>query len=155
MTIFRRKILYGCIMKMEINQLRIGNWVKPKYSSGIESNEGTVFCINGYLVSVSTNKNLYDIHLIDPIKLTDEWFLKFGFDLIDDQYYSKHTQCGIGGLGITKKDYRPLVLVVDERQYDGVYRQVIGKQIEYVHELQNLYFALTGEELKIEENKDE
>ena len=56
MTIFVGKILYGCIMKMEINQLRIGNWVKPKNSSGIESNEGTVFCINGYLVSVSTNK---------------------------------------------------------------------------------------------------
>ena len=38
MTIFVGIILYGCIMKMEINQLRIGNWVKPKNGSGIESN---------------------------------------------------------------------------------------------------------------------
>ena len=49
------------------------------------------------------------------------------------------------------KDHRPMALVVDESKPDGVLRIVIGKQIKYVHELQNLYFALTGEELKIED----
>lgn len=141
-------------MELKINQLRIGNWVKPNNSSGIESNEGTVFSINNHLVSVSPNRNPYDIHLIDPINLTNDWFSKFGFDVIDDQYFSKHTRCGIGGLGITMKDHLPMVLVVDERQYDGIYRQVIGKQIKYVHELQNLYFALTGEELEVRNEKD-
>jgi len=147
MITFVEIILYGYIM--ENNQFRLGNWVKPINDSGKESFEGTVFCICGHLVSVWHNNNPYDFHLANPIDLTEEWFQKFGFDLIDNQYYSKHTQ--YGGLGITMKDHRPMALVVDESKPDGVLRIVIGKQIKYVHELQNLYFALTGEELKIED----
>ena len=74
-----------------------------------------------------------------PIPLTEEWLLKFGFnkDLI-----------GWDLIGWDKGDF-------DLRQYgnESGYRDYglqfsgLGIEIIYVHQLQNLYFALTGEEL--------
>lgn len=139
---------------MENNEFRLGNWVKPQNDSGKESNEGEVFSVNAHLVSVVQNKNPYDFHIVKPIALTSDWLTKFGFKLIDDKYYSKNTQNGVGGIGITKDYNLPLVLVVTEKEPNGVYRQVIGKPIIYVHQLQNLYFALTGEELEVIATKE-
>ena len=67
-----------------------------------------------------------------PIPLTEEWLLKFGFerkigwdDLI---YYAKNN--------------------VDLYEFLSGY-EYCDFHIKHVHQLQNLYFALTGEELKL------
>lgn len=79
-----------------------------------------------------------DLDEIEFIELTEEWLLKFGFrfDSIDWEfpnesiffigYYSSKFCLGSGSDGVTKENY-----------------------IHYVHQLQNLYFALTGQELTI------
>ena len=68
-----------------------------------------------------------------PIPLTEEWLLKFGFDKIDFQFIKN---------GIKLFPIRDLY-------YRGNFP--IKSDIKYVHQLQNLYFALTGEELTIKD----
>lgn len=66
----------------------------------------------------------------EPIPLTEEWLLKFGYDLITENYYaiSGHLIWICNDLFICDKN---------------------GIILKHVHQLQNLYFALTGCELEI------
>ena len=81
-------------------------------------------------------EDLTDVSNFKPIPLTEEWLLKFGFDAIfsnelwkDSFGYSLESK----GLGL-------------QYSYDeGTFRVYC----EYIHQLQNLYFSLTGEELTI------
>ncbi len=78
-------------------------------------------------------------HNFKPIKLTDEWLLKFGFyNWGDDKEYFNSTNGYVIEL---------LNQGVDYRVFDST--GVTMCFIKYVHQLQNLYFALTCEELKI------
>jgi hypothetical protein len=64
------------------------------------------------------------------IPITEEWLLKFGFEKVADRYRLKK---GWHWIEVNKFSY-----YIDGKQY-GL--------IDYVHQLQNLYHALTGEEL--------
>lgn len=82
---------------------------------------------------------------VNPISLTEEWLIRMGFDKIRDGQMSPD---------IYGKYYtRVLVTSVIELQHDGLdCRWMEGNTnvpIEFVHQLQNLYFSLTGEELTI------
>lgn len=71
-----------------------------------------------------------------PIPLTEEWLNNFGFEYksgIEDFYVSKKLGTMIWA---NKKLYYPHRCV----------------PVEYVHQLQNLYMDLTGEELILNEN---
>ena len=72
------------------------------------------------------------IEELKPIPLTVEWLEKFGFENIkDDVYRFGYYEYFMGGLC-----------------FDGV-EIFNAKRIDYVHQLQNLYFALTEEELTL------
>ena len=66
-----------------------------------------------------------------PIPLTKEWFLKFGFK--KEGNTAKYWTLG----------------TVDLWEISGTYVNDLDYEVKYVHQLQNLYFALTGEELII------
>ncbi len=94
---------------------------------------GTISYHEIRLLVVSQEKPNYQ-----PITLTEEWLLKFGFEkrsIIqeNDSYY-------LNGeiVWVTKKGFRYF-------QNRNI--------IQHVHQLQNLYFALTGEELTIKDNE--
>lgn len=73
-----------------------------------------------------------------PIPLTEEWLVKFGFDKIewaDNEYYRN---------GYTVKI---------EEGYTSVWFQTSEIEIKYVHQLQNLIFALTGQELELKQEE--
>jgi len=80
---------------------------------------------------------------ISPIPLTDEWLIKLGFKrkekIVNEDVYIK------GPLGIFP-DYHIVVYYVETCK-DGSH--TIPITLKYVHQLQNLYFALTGEELEL------
>lgn len=68
---------------------------------------------------------------ITGIPLTEEWLLKFGFERNESGNYDKRLELFYGG---------------------NLYRFRQGwtnVELKYVHQLQNLYFALTGEELTL------
>jgi hypothetical protein len=122
---------------MKASELRIGNLV---YKNGIatEITVGTMLDILRYTTP------------FEPIPLTEEWLLKFGMELTDGFSNSRI-------LKIQKHEYDCSNITFNPNE--GLLRLSNGEQkgttliphIKYVHQLQNLYFALTGEELTIKE----
>jgi hypothetical protein len=115
---------------MKANELRIGN--KFYLPNG---EVGTVSYHEIRLMIVALDKPNYQ-----PIPLTEEWLLKFGFE-INRQ---------------TKKEnniwrcYSEEGFFEVEQIGDGFFlddNDCYGTELNYVHQLQNLYFALTSEEL--------
>jgi hypothetical protein len=112
-------------------ELRIGNWVMIDPSS-IPQQVCDVMC------DCVTTDNTRGAHygLVDAIPLTEEWLLKFRFD-------------DLGTYGYGRGNFH-ICLHGNEFYFPINNRKVF---IKYVHQLQNLYFALTGEELIIKEAK--
>lgn len=113
---------------MKAQELRIGLWMKS-----------TVMDLNFFKLTiddiVNEVKNKQHNGLFEPIPLTEEWLLKFGFiQSEDDQdhYFFQNFDISLS-LNIV------------------LYVGVNIKYCEYVHQLQNLHFALTGQELEINE----
>ena len=106
---------------MKATELRIGNLIQSK--------ENRIFKV--------TSEDLQFIEagsLCKPIPLTEEWLLKLGF--IKDEI-----------LEFYRDDKSNSTIIID---YDFIcllgYSHV---KIKYVHQLQNLYFALTNNEIEI------
>ena len=123
---------------MEIRELRIGNYVRfyPKNDLIF-----TVKCLNETFAEIEyidKDGTIYnssvDYENLIPIPLTEEILLKFGYIGNEPVFSEKST---IFTFGI-HKIWKPFNIFLDE-----YYRF----EIKYVHQLQNLYFALTGEEL--------
>ena len=144
---------------MKAEELRIGNYVCLKYMSSkicvIESIERNK-CIL-YIEKDDIRNNTINVY-IKPIPLTEEWLLKFGFN-VDRGEYSKFLN--VDHLKHVKSvdlyswfedgcEYA-LFSVRETDDEDRVYDSLLPRRIEYVHQLQNLYFALTGEELTLKE----
>lgn len=107
---------------MKANELRIGNWVL---------NQGELIELTKQKFKMAVIS--FNCQEIKPIPLTEEWLVRFGFTLINRVDYESN--CGVLELEATDAGY-----LFDSR--------II---INSVHSLQNLYFALTGEELKLNE----
>ena len=81
--------------------------------------------------------------LLKPIPLTEDWLLKLGFQFVtpsEDGYDLNHAY-EIPSWG--KVALKNGILVPDEYYF----LTGMNQEIKYVHQLENLYFGLTGEEL--------
>ena len=113
---------------MEAKELRIGNWVKSD-----DNGEYQVL----QLLSV--------VNFLQPIQLTSEWFEKFG--AVKDKHYNVHYTLPLNG------DYGYVMFVKNgDNSYMaflhiGDSSVLLYEDIEYVHQLQNLIYVLSGEEL--------
>lgn len=130
-----------------LNELRIGNLIYDYDEHTFYPIEEIKLNAQGNMCVIYRNGSFMSTEFI-PTKLTEELLLKFGFKKINETN-------------------------VDDDDFDWVYRLEIktnnteisfGKyknelqtflwsgdclyHIKYIHQLQNLYFALTGEELK-------
>jgi len=124
---------------MKATELRIGNYVKC-YVKGITDRFDTVQLNIYHLTDIC--KQIKD-YKYEPIPLTEEWLLKFGFELdIEDDGYQK------GKYKVSVSDEGCLFFI-----YVGYYPEEIA-EFKYIHQLQNLYFALTGEELEIKDEDE-
>lgn len=115
---------------MEAKELRIGNFLNGKQGHVIVTEIKT-----NNSVKIHDNTSVFSLGIcLQPIQLTQEWLLKFGF--------FKHE-------GWFKKGNIVLHPVNNEYYRTGTHygREMCTVKIEHVHQLQNLYFALTGEEL--------
>ena len=116
---------------MKANELMIGNYVKLKgYDKPIR-----VLIIDTTETSTNTK--------YEPIPLTEEWLLEFGFEkqennwkrlcICNDWTYLYWERLAGVELSVNK-------------------HSVMLSHIKYVHQLQNLFFALTNQELTIKES---
>jgi len=138
---------------MEATDLRIGNWVALKEQTKIHLHqdceiwadfENKVTIIEGgeggmVHLWVDNQHVEFEYHEIEPIPLTEEWLIKFGFE----NYGFLFLRYSIEN-----------ILVVDLEDFTSGINEhdvfwLLNKDMLYVHQLQNLYFALTGKELTI------
>jgi hypothetical protein len=117
---------------MKANELRIGNLIKGHYDdkSDIVKVIGYDPWENFIWVEGSLNAEFYEE--FSPIPLIEEWLVKFGFELHFGKY-CKGNFCYYPDLKMFQWRGLPLL--------DSLWNKV--------HKLQNLYFALTGQELTI------
>ena len=113
---------------MTANELRIGNYVKSN-----DVNMAPYFIVTASFLKQNEKEMSW---FIDPIPLSQKWLEKFGFELdIEDDGYQKRKY------KVSVSDEGCLFFI-----NIGYYPEEIA-EFKYVHQLQNLYFALTGEEL--------
>lgn len=89
--------------------------------------------------SAKTNWVLYDHQHLDPIPLTPEWLERFGFEKYnDDANYEEGYK--LGGFNVQEYTFT-----------DSVEYACLGVDVKTIHQLQNLYFALTNSELTLKD----
>ena len=74
---------------MESTELRIGNLVN--YQEGTSKKQGFIYCINYTTATVGNTIERYTVKLknIEPIRLTEELLLKYGFGDITNECATK------------------------------------------------------------------
>jgi hypothetical protein len=123
-----------------INELRIGNLFTTHINlrgSWAEKQrfDGEIYRCNRHTFMSDTETE----KIFKPIPLSEEWLIRFGFLLEDLNWYKNDSD-----------DSFYISFESDYGFYVGATTYGYLKAILYVHQLQNLYFALTGKELTIE-----
>lgn len=142
--------------KLEAKDLRIGNLIStPTNKAHIikeifirgEDSDGDYLIDN------------WNISTIEPIPLTEEWLIKLGFEktesIIMDSYTLLLPMIGSKVLSVNIEQGNQYMYIKDFETDDTkceprdlvCLRNSDSHGRFYVHQLQNLYFALTGEEL--------
>jgi len=124
---------------MKTTELRIGNYVNGIYDEGEFIAEVLTVDSEGCLLDANGIYELTSLKVIKPIPLTEEWLIKFGF-------FEKYKSC------CNRWNILSFTLLDNEDRngdLQGVFIYDYKLEVSYVHQLQNLYFALTNEELII------
>jgi len=137
--------LYISLM-IQPNELRINNlvrYIEGAYDSS--SGHGRIERILGKHVRLRGKGSEYKVSDISPILLTEEWLLRFGFTQINAGVWQPEVEVN----SPQPRQSFVLELLEGGLHYSAYESQMYSVQIEWVHQLQNLYFALVGEELQI------
>jgi hypothetical protein len=125
-------------MKLEAKDLRIGNYLDGRIGFVVVEEIRK----DGCMVKIEGSRSSFivggEAPCLTPIPLTEEWLVRFGFEksAFNENVYSNKSII---------LDKRKLGWLLCDNSIDNL------KHIEHVHQLQNLYFALTGEELTLNE----
>jgi hypothetical protein len=119
---------------MKANELKIGNFI---YYGANERVLDTLLFLQ--LLKYTT--------IFEPIPLTEEWLLKLG-------WVKKENVFRMSKYWVEFRNSKKHGVLIYFGCFNFKYRIYfleIFNELKYVHQLQNLYFALTGEELTIKE----
>lgn len=129
---------------IKANELRIGNYVSDRHASEsffakVKKLDATRCYYGGFHSSYSD---------LRPIPLTKEWLERFGFERNESKMYDGHLDVWYiykydGNIMFNTELVTDGEIIIQFRRFPIV--------VKYVHQLQNLYFALTGEELEFKE----
>lgn len=133
---------------IKANKLRIGNLVSNDHSTCeiLHLNGGDF--INCTLKTKQGNPINAHYDLIEPIPLTEEWLLKAGFKC--DDYKSGYIGIDVHNENGMSTDFvlsYPGRMGEWQKYFAWEFNNYMFNKIEYVHELQNFYSAMTGYEL--------
>ena len=95
---------------------------------------------------------IVDIDRLSGIKLNEELLLKFGFVKDESGFYIKiNEEWQYIELNDNSDETENLFIgyITSEQMKKNVQEPIFLNYINYVHELQNLYYSLTGEELVV------
>ena len=130
---------------MKTSELRVGNYIKLMLN---DEDFAVVQVTLNDLEAVDNKKGVYELML-----LKEEWLLKHGFFVENFDYSIPISECKVVWLTLIPQDeectaYSVCVTQTDEDEDD---QNVFLSDISYVHQVQNLYFTLTGKELEHKE----
>lgn len=135
---------------MEVEDLYIGCWYyhdpsiwSYRNDDGVISNYGK-FNEDCFVWDTSDwyaiGECILDLEAVKPVKLTEEWLIEFGFKEIkplenDEHKWSTYSKNGVH---------------IDLPYFEFNIEE-ISQEIKYVHQIQNLYYTLTGEKLTLKQ----
>lgn len=124
---------------MKVNELRIGSIVADDLGTArvVESIEFDPLNLEYTIWFCDNNQSCLDA--LQAIPLTKQWLLKFGFEVDGDNSYWLRKKDRFTDLGYS---YNIKNNIFEFNECELI-------DFKYVHQLQNLYFALTGEELEL------
>lgn len=118
---------------MEAHELRIGNLVYKSLKSGNGRKlENRIGCQD--IVRIEENIGSFNY---EPIEITEEWLLKLFFEKEENPFWFGNNVISISPSTGT------YVL------YGKSGREITRTGLKYIHQLQNLHFALTQRELNV------
>ncbi len=126
------KKINNIMEELKVNELRAGNLI---HVLDEDFNKEVLRVNLNDMCNVECSSGIDDF---EPIPITEEWLLEMGFELHDD--------CGELKGNDRFCSHRKLMGCFRLPNYEW---SLNGKKIKYLHTLQNLYFALTEEELNI------
>lgn len=134
---------------MKIEELRIGNFYQ-QFDLKHEVYDYRQITLFDFEYISGSSMSLKEVGF-EPIPLTEEWLVKFGFEFTPGGTSGADMWQGMGFW--TKRD----VVLRGSRgiKYPLRLNGYFNCEFKYVHQLQNLYFALTGEELELVHEKVE
>lgn len=124
---------------MKQSELRLGNYATDNIQTGIITVFNNDTCVLKHKSGIVKCK----VSNLNSIPLTEEWLLKFGFITFDSKQIYNEWFLNFDGI---------LKYKIFHSKYTGVEEFTMPHsdkpiKLKHVHQLQNLYFALTGEEL--------
>ena len=134
---------------IQAQELRIGNYVKTYIEAQVS--EWIEVPVDAYhILHIAKQQSI-----VEPIPLTEEWLEKFGFtnyEWCESAYFIKYNGKSLF-LRLYKGDWTCTIARINKDSkghfIESTERVFKKRLIKYVHQLQNLYFALTGKELTI------
>lgn len=125
---------------MKINELRVGNWFYRDCC-----NDQVMEVRAGGVIGLDSNLGIISLHKMQPIELTEAFFKKNGFILLEDlDYYGNYFMSEDMRIDVYES-FHGRVVHIDDKECCTTF----SKCLKYVHELQNVYYISTGEELEI------
>lgn len=126
---------------MKITELRIGNTIEWANDPESTNNEAIV---EAFLLDGNIRTSTGDGHISEfkPIQLTEKWLTKFGFEK-NGTVFKLNSWFGL------EKEYSRENYEKYNFMFENYQIQFPDLFVKSVHQLQNLYFALTGEESEL------
>lgn len=124
---------------MKAEELQIGNCVGATLAGNQNASEHPDSIGNGQVLYLIENgADIDNARWYFDIPLTEEWMIKFGFEKHDSEYRMYFGQPF------------PALIIDKDFEYSSSQNGNLNVRVKlkYVHKLQNLYFALTQNELK-------
>ena len=134
---------------MKATELRIGNFISINFGN---CDDGKIITVDGISdCEIYNEEHGYSpCNEFKPIPLTEQWLLDLGFNQnIETQWYIHFDNMCL----TLYEDLPQYIVEIHDMEMDK--SSIFLKSIQYVHQLQNLYFALTQEELILKERIEE
>ena len=130
---------------MKTSELRIGNYIKLMLN---DEDCAVVQVTLNDIEAIDNKKGVFE-----PIPIKEEWLLKHGFFVENFDYSIPISECKVVWLTLIPQDeeYTAYSVCVTQTDEDEDDQNVFLSDIIYVHQVQNLYFTLTGKELEHKE----
>ena len=133
------------------NEIRLGNYLNYMILDSVRQGQVTTVTKNRLVIDGITSKYL----CAEPIPLTEEWLINFGFEKVvykDDKHgfgTEYHLRVNEYIFLNYSDDFSLNIYANKKAMEDEIGVLPKWEAVKYVNQLQNLYFALIGEELTL------